>query len=336
MRPTDETPVCGPPHDEYPEGVQLESVLCPLGCEAGDDFVLEGWDRLHKTPGRFALVRCRACGLLRTNPRPDANSMGAYYPADYGPYRGTRVRTAAGVVGRYRAVAWWKRFVRRVFAFNTNRLPTLAPGRMLEIGCASGSFLHHMAGLGWDVEGIEFSPAAAAAARTLGYPVWAGRLEEAADPSKPFDLIVGWMVLEHLHDPLLALCRLHAWAGPDARLVLSVPDAGCVGLRLFGAAWRALHLPNHLFHYTPRTLALLLDRAGWRIEKVMGQRVLNNWVVSLGNRWEDEGRYARARVRLQRYAEEGGWLHYLFFPLAILLAAVGQTGDMTVWARRKE
>ena len=78
------------------------------------------------------------------------------------------------------------------------------------------------------MEGIEFSPKAAAVARALGYPVHAGSLETAPAPVEPFDLIVGWMVLEHLHDPVLALKKLNAWMKPGGWLVLSIPNAGRV------------------------------------------------------------------------------------------------------------
>src|SRR2546425_7402449 len=67
--------------------IEMESAGCPLECEARDDLVLQGSDRLHGLPGIFSVVRCRGCGLMRTNPRPTPHSMPFYYPADYGPHR---------------------------------------------------------------------------------------------------------------------------------------------------------------------------------------------------------------------------------------------------------
>src|SRR3546814_19345766 len=61
----------------------------------------------------------------------------------------------------------------------------------------------------------------------------------------PVDLIVGWMVLEHLHQPLAVLRKLRRWIQPDGWLVLSVPDAGSLEFRVFGDRWYALQLPTH-------------------------------------------------------------------------------------------
>src|SRR4030042_905208 len=35
----------------------------------------------------FSVVRCAACGLCFTNPRPTAEAIGKYYAADYQPYQ---------------------------------------------------------------------------------------------------------------------------------------------------------------------------------------------------------------------------------------------------------
>src|SRR3546814_8475337 len=72
-----------------------------------------------------------------------------------------------------------------------NALPPAAtPGRLLELGCASGNFLHRMARAGWEVEGIEPSAHAAHQAMEAGYKVRNVSLEAAGDPQLPFDLIV--------------------------------------------------------------------------------------------------------------------------------------------------
>src|SRR3546814_3023143 len=86
-----------------------------------------------------------------------------------------------------------------------------------------------------------------------GYKVRNVSLEAAGDPQLPFDLIVGWMVLEHLHQPLDVLQKLRSWVRPDGWLVLSVPDAGGLEFRLFGDRWYALQLPTHLHHFSPET-----------------------------------------------------------------------------------
>jgi 2-polyprenyl-3-methyl-5-hydroxy-6-metoxy-1,4-benzoquinol methylase len=206
---------------------------------------------------------------------------------------------------------------------------------MLEVGCASGAFMHKMACQGWQVEGIEYSEQAAKAVAQLGYLVHAGPLETAPSPKEPFELIVGWMVLEHLHDPIGGLRKLREWSKHGAWLVLSVPNAASLEFRLFKENLYALHLPNHLYHFTPETLGRVLQAGGWTIEKVHHQRVLSNLIASVGYVLRNKG-YVKLGNKLIAFPQKGGRWSYVLYPLGWLLSVFGQTGRMTVWARLSE
>lgn len=326
-------------HPDGPEGVALlravtlEHVPCPLGCQSGDAHVLTGRDLLHDIPGRFDVVRCQGCGLMRTCPRPTAQSIGVYYPEDYGPYKGTLVESrhedVASIMARVVGAA------KKLFDTKAHALPAIPAGRMLEIGCASGSFLHKMAAKGWQVEGIEFSPKAASAARALGHRVDTGTVESIEKPAAIYDLIVGWMVLEHLHEPTASLSKLRRWAKPGAWLALSVPDAGALEFRLFRHRWYALQLPTHLFHFDSGSIERMLDRSGWEIVSICRHRTVANLVASVGY-WIRDRFSCRVGEYLISYPERAGRVGALltFLP-ALILSGLGQTGRMTVWARRK-
>ncbi len=324
----------------HPDGVVLESVPCIFGCSAGDDKILSGRDRLHGLPGEYDVVRCRACGLMRTNPRPTQETMAFYYPEDYGPHRNLPRETAP--ILPCTPVPFWKRLLRSVYhfvcygmyRFHSENVPTLPPGRMMEIGCGTGSYLGRMANKGWKVEGLEFSERAAQVARAAGFAVRTGPLEAVPDPGNRYDLIVGWMVLEHLHNPLLGLRKLRSWLSPGGWLVFSVPNAGSIEFRIFRDAWYALQLPSHLYHFTPRTVGMLLDRAGWRAEKIFHHRLVSNLVASTGYLLSDLGYDNRLAAALRDFPEGQGRAHYRVYPLSYLLSVFGQTGRMTVWARR--
>lgn len=316
-----------------PPEVQLENAACPLGCPPADETILVGRDRLHNLPGEFTVVKCRICGLMRTDPRPTAETIGYYYPDNYGPHIGTRVPHRRV---EYSLMPLWKRLLKRIFQFNTQCLTPLPPGRMLEIGCASGAFLHRMACQGWEVEGVEPSEDAANSARSLGYSVYTGRIENAPDPNHFYDLVVGWMVLEHIHDPLLVLKKLHSWVKPSGWLAISVPNVAALEFHLFKDAWYALHLPAHLYHYTPRTLEMILTHAGWRVERVFHQRVLTNLAASLGYFLQDKNPQSKLAGYLVDFPSHGVAVNVLLYPLAYILSLFGQTGRMTVWAKRRE
>ncbi|MCI5137043.1 MAG: class I SAM-dependent methyltransferase [Candidatus Electrothrix sp. AR1] len=309
----------------------LENTPCILGCSLNDETILVGQDLLHNFLGAFTVVKCCSCGLMRTNPRPTPDSIGFYYPDDYGPYIGTQIRQKAATPSKSGIKKLLKLF-KHIFKFNTSHLPPLKPGRLLEIGCASGSFLHQMANQGWQVQGIEFSEKAARAAAQQGYSVYTGSLESAPPPNESFDLIVGWMVLEHLHDPIGSLKKLREWANQDAWLVFSVPNAGSLEFSLFKNKWYALQLPTHLYHFTPATIEKVLSAGGWKIEKIFHQRNLNNLIASTGYVLRDKG-YSKLAQKFIDFPTQSGYWNYALYPLAWLFSIFGQTGRMTVWAR---
>lgn len=315
---------------EHTVPVILESISCPLCGSGNDKVVLTGYDRLHGVPGEFKVVECDGCRLMRTNPRPTAATMGVYYPADYGPYLGTQVVVAQPSNRFVKAI---KRTVRRVFNDNSQKLPPMVPTTMLEIGCASGAFLHEMASKGWQVEGIEFSEGPAQAARALGYKVQSGALEEASAPQRPVDLVVGWMVLEHLHDPIACLLKLREWTNPGARLVVSVPNAGSLEFRIFRDRWYALQVPTHVNHFSVHTLGKVLEAGGWSVESVHHQRSIANLLLSTAYLVREKG-WPRLAAWIEAVTWRRGIWYYVTFPAIWLLALLGQTGRMTVWATR--
>jgi SAM-dependent methyltransferase len=190
-----------------------------------------------------------------------------------------------------------------------------------------------MAERGWQCEGIEPSAEAASAARERGFEVFCGSVEDAPAPSRPYDLIVAWMTLEHLHDPVHALRLFHDWTAPAGRLALSVPNAGGWQRRLFGEYWYDLSIPTHLFHFTPWTLRLVLEAAGWAVERILYQRVLTDCVVSPGYLLEASGRLPGLSRRLIDFPA-WRWSAFALYPLALPMSMLRMTSRLTVWARK--
>ena len=232
----------------------METVSCAL-CGANDsEMVLERADRFSGT--RFQMQRCRRCGLHYVNPRPDADEIGAYYPATYEPHRATG---AAGPLATWRERQGQS--IKRRFVEAHARA-----GRLLDVGCATGDFLAHLASHGWEVQGVETSPHAAQLARERhGIPVHTGRLAEANLPPASVDVVTLWDVIEHLHDPPAELGRIETLLVPGGLLVLTVPNLESWDHRLFGPHWIGWDLPRHLYAFPPLALARMVREAGFEI-----------------------------------------------------------------------
>jgi SAM-dependent methyltransferase len=263
--------------------IVLETAPCAFCGTDGGVPLLTGRDRRHGLPGRFQVVRCERCALMRTDPRPTLATIVRYYPSDYEPYRDTD--------------PWWRRYrpLAALLDGGWTRLPARPPGRLLELGTSTGRYLQRMRQAGWTVEGVEFFEAAAreAAART-GAPVHAGDVLSALFARESFDAICAWMVIEHLHDPVTALRRTFDWLAPGGWLALSVPDAGSWMRRVFGDAWYGLDVPRHLYHFSVPTLTMVLRDCGYRDIRITRPRTTGDLWHSAIARANDRGWIARA------------------------------------------
>ncbi len=314
---------------KFPEQVVLEQSSCPMGCPSGERHVLRGRDRLHDLPGEFEIVQCSTCGLMRTNPRPTRDTIGFYYPAGYGPHQQAVRSEPLGRLNRFlRAVRSW------LIEFNTERIPSLKPGRLFEIGCGGGGFIQKMAATGWTVEGLELAEAPVRRLREAGYDIHQTSLEDFDAPAIPPDIVVGWMVLEHLYDPLGGLRKVHSWLSRDGWLVLSVPNESVGMAHWTGDAWYNRQLPSHLTHFDTESVRNMLEKGGFRVERIFHQRVIGSLLATLGNVLDDRNMLPRVS-RFFKRAASSTTANYAFYPLGWLLAAIGQTGRITVWARKK-
>lgn len=238
----------------------MRRVVC--NCCGADDtsLVLRGHDLLHGLPGEFLLVQCNRCELMYINPQPTPEELEAYYPEDYEAHIGTTKQRLG-----------WLRRIDYGYGIEKRRWPIMRyvdPGRMLDIGCATGAFLDGMRQHGWEVVGIEPSIRAATYAREeLGLQVQNATLEAAQLTPASFDLVTMWNVLEHLSDPQQGLKRIAQALRPGGVLVFAVPNTESCDHRAFKQYWAGYDLPRHLFVFPPATLEKMVKAAGFMILK---------------------------------------------------------------------
>ncbi len=292
--------------------------------------LFEARDRLHHLPGEFWVVRCAACGLMQTAPRPSGPALAAYYPEDYAAHRDAGEETAPAGAGTRRS--GFRGWLRR--RFGSRRIwwtPDLPPGaRVLELGSGAGYFVRHALARGWEVHAVE--PAEQAAARLARDPRVRVHQQpaEAVDAAPgTFDAVFAWMVVEHLEQPLAVLRKIAAALRPGGYFVFSVPNAGSWEFAVFRGRWYALQVPTHLWHFTPRTLARLLGECGFSVERVFHQKVLKNITGSLEYLGEDRTALAPIARRLSLMLTPA----WVSFGLGAALAALRQGGRLTVVAR---
>ena len=128
---------------------------------------------------------------------------------------------------------------------------------VLEIGCGNGYLLSRMRDCGARVQGIEPGAHGVSGAATHGVPVVRGFFP-SPQITGSFDLIVLYLVLEHLPDPTTLIKQVRAQLAPGGQVALVVPDAE--PFLDEGDVSTLFH--EHYSYFTAATLASTLRRTG--------------------------------------------------------------------------
>ena len=234
-------------------------IACPVCGAATDPPRVTSPDRLHGTPGRFAVATCPRCATGVTLPAATPAQLANFYPAGYGAYEGRPhpvVRTISAAIQ-----SWQRRSSRRRPPLVA--IAALPPGRGLDVGCGRGDLAAGLIGDGWSMTGVEPSTAACAVARERGVDAREGVLATVALDVASYDAAIFQQSLEHTDDPLGDLRRTFSALRPGATVAVSVPNFGGWQARRFSGRWFHLDLPRHRVHFTAPALARTLGEAGF-------------------------------------------------------------------------
>jgi SAM-dependent methyltransferase len=200
------------------------------------------------------LTRCRACSLVRTTTDPRFDYATSYFVTD-----DEKGYDFDSLFARTLDAARFGAELDRLAAEGLR-------GTLLDVGCATGTFLTLARQRGWAVCGVEVAEfARKTAAERSGAPVVAS-LDEIR-PEQRFDVVTLHHVLEHIHEPLPFLrdvVRPHV----GRRLVIEVPNFASLAARADGPRWRDLRPEQHVTHFEPETLRRLVAAAGYHVHRV--------------------------------------------------------------------
>jgi 2-polyprenyl-3-methyl-5-hydroxy-6-metoxy-1,4-benzoquinol methylase len=233
----------------------VTEVACPL-CGSLDRATI------YREHGALVVSQCRACSLIYTSTRVLAPEQ-VYWGSVDTYYEEARL-VFEGKAPHHRDPNYLEEL---------QLIKRYKPGgRFLDVGCNMGMLLRHVRRLGWTGVGVEPSPTLSSLAiNRFGLDVhncFLHELPEALQHS--FDVVALSDVFEHITEPIAFLAQVARYLAPDGIVYIKVPNANWnlfkqKALALLGRApaqgvWDSY---EHVVHYTDRTLAKMLDRAGF-------------------------------------------------------------------------
>ena len=195
----------------------------------------------------FHICECLNCGLSYTMPRPNKEKIGEYYKSEE---HYSHQENKKGFIPRlYESV-------KKVNLKHKYNLATqgLNVGKMLDIGCGVGDFLHTAEEHGWTCTGVEPSEDAKAIAKTKTKANIINSEDMEKIPDATFDLITMWHVLEHVDDLKWQIEQLHRLTKTKGRIVIAVPNYKSYDAQSYKELWAAYDVPRHLSHFNKNVL----------------------------------------------------------------------------------
>lgn len=214
-------------------------------------------DRIH-----YRMVRCRQCGLVRSNPILDEKTLISLYQGSHFTYAKESVFAAETYADT----------LKKALVYTGRNI------RLLEIGCGNGSFLRKIKPLGFkEICGIEPSGDAVANAGELKSVIQVGMFGPGIYPNHHFDIICAFQVFDHISQPNTFLSQCHEYLRPGGVALFIHHDAGSLFAKLFGERCPIIDI-EHTNLYDKVTTKMIFSKNGFEVLHVFS--VVNCYPLS--------------------------------------------------------
>lgn len=228
---------------------------------------------------QFSLLYDRELELLRTNPVPE--TLDTYYLSNsYISHTDAKKSLVDRLYQLVKRVLLAKKLKWiRSYAYTERSV--------LDFGAGTGDFLRKVRKKGWDFEGVEPNPMARGLASEKRLQLYRTLLEV---PSREFQIITLWHVLEHLPDIDKDIPALLEYLREDGTLFIAVPNFKSYDAQYYGKFWAAYDVPRHVWHFSRSAIEKIFERHGMELVEVK-PLIFDAFYVALlsekykGNKW---------------------------------------------------
>lgn len=212
--------------------------------------------------------KCNECSMVYLNPIMNPQATVEYY---------TNLNTGQGDI-----VSSDSKFYSEIYSLGLDSIERFKNGgEILDIGCSTGFFLDLAKHRGWSTSGLELGIEEAVVAQNKGHNILRYTIENL-DPSKIFDVVTMWDVLEHIPDGLNQLKLIHQHLSKNGILFFQIPNSDSLAAKVLRDDCRMFDGLEHTNLYNPSTVKRIADDCGYRIKDIRSViseiAVLNNYL----------------------------------------------------------
>jgi len=257
---------------------------CPVCNHCNVQIAIESQDfSLSQTP--FSILHCNHCSFRFTSPVPNQDEIGQYYKFnDYISHTDTKEGWMNQLYHfvRTKTLADKTKWVQSLF--------TGYKGHILDIGAGTGAFAHAMQEKAWKVTGLEPD----AVTREKAFEIHQLHLQSTEVifnlPENEFEVITMWHVLEHVHALKPYLNQCFKSLKDNGRLIIAVPNYTSFDARYYKKYWAAYDLPRHLYHFSPKSMSILLNEMEFEIVSIRPMWYDSFYVSLLSEKYKQSGK----------------------------------------------
>jgi len=225
------------------------------------------------------VTACLGCGTGRLVPPPTDAQLAAAY-AEYPQHtRPATVRSERPLLALNQSL--WRGAIPRPLALGIlsavetvtaraiplkYRIPLMLPrtSRILDVGVATGHYLRLLRSIGFErLAGFDIVENPTVRSTLPHADLRFGpTLDAVGFTPQSFDVVTLVHTLEHVPDPVGVLRVVRALLAPNGRAIIEVPDFGGWVARTSPTTFSHLAVPQHLWHFSARGLAIVCAAAG--------------------------------------------------------------------------
>lgn len=223
-------------------------IPCP-NCES------EAYTKVFEKNG-FEFVSCNQCDLVYANPQVHRSViLDLYKGASEADNLWTKVLLSDEQ----------KKFNEHYYHEVLDIIQKFIPkGKLLDIGCSIGTFMHDANSRGFECTGLELNDAAAQIALESGLHVERKTIEEYCPSKGEYQIMTLFGVLEHLNNPKQVLDTIYRSLDAGGFLFIHVPNLHSLVTAIRKEQSKTFDGRNHLIYFSIDTLKRMAESVGFQ------------------------------------------------------------------------